>query len=275
MSAPLKHSPLPLPLDRDRIRAALATDALIGREVQVFAETASTNDLARRAATGGAAEGLVFFAERQTQGRGRRGRTWDSPPGLGLWGSVLLRPTAPRERWGRLALLAAAAVLRGLDRALPDLQPGWKWPNDVERRDRKLCGILVETTDDAAIVGIGLNALHTQADFPPELRSRATSLAQETATKFTREEIAGAVLGALDEIWRDDWAGAGFDALCGELALRSSLLGRRVQVAIGARMLVGVAEMLDTEGHLGLLLDDGSRIRLTSGEITHCRRTER
>lgn len=269
MSAPQKHAPLPL--DRDAIRAALAEHAVIGREVRVFAETASTSDLARRAAEGGAAEGLVFFAERQTAGRGRRGRTWESAPGLGLWFSIVLRPIASRERWGRLALLCAAAVLRGLQASVPGLPLAWKWPNDLECNGRKFCGILIETSARFAIAGIGLNALHRATDFAPELREQATSLALEASGPVDRERVAGAVLQALDDLWRTDWDGSSFDAICGELALHSSLLGRRVQLSAGSRTIEGVAEMLDSEGHLGLLLDDGSRLRVTSGDVSRCR----
>lgn len=272
MSAPQKHSPLPL--DRDAVRAALPGDAVIGREVRVYAETASTNDLARRAGESGQAEGVVFFAERQTHGRGRRGRAWESAPGLGLWFSVLLRPTAPRERWSRLALLCAAGVLRGLESALPRLKTEWKWPNDLECRGRKFCGILVETTGGCAVAGIGLNALHAPGDFAPELREQATSLALETDTNVSREKVAGAILRALDELWRTDWAGDNFNGICAGLALRSSLLGHRVVLSAGSRTIEGVAEMLDSEGHLGLLLDDGSRLRVTSGDVSRCRRAE-
>lgn len=269
MSAPLKHSPLPL--DRDAIRAALPEHAVIGREVRVFAETASTSDLARRAAEGGAEEGLVFFAERQTAGRGRRGRTWDSAPGLGLWFSIVLRPLVPRERWSRLALLCAAAVRRGLQSTLPELPVQWKWPNDLECGGRKFCGILIEASARYAIAGIGVNALHAAADFAPELRAQATSLALESAAPVERERVAGAILRALDELWQTDWGGANFNAICGELALHSSLLGQRVLLSAGSRTIEGVAEMLDSEGHLGLLLDDGSRLRVTSGDISRCR----
>lgn len=270
MSAPQKHSPLAL--DRDAVRAALRADTVIGREVRVYAETASTSDLAKRAAEHGTAEGLVIFAERQTHGRGRRGRAWESAAGLGLWFSIVLRPQVSRERWSRLALLCAAAVLRGLQSALPALQVTWKWPNDLECSGRKFCGILVETASTYAVAGIGINALHGPTDFAPELRGQATSLALEAGGAIAREAVAAAVLRALDEIWRTDWSGAEFDGLCAELALHSSLLGHRVQLSAGSRTLEGVAEMLDSEGHLGLLLDDGSRLRVTSGDVSRCRR---
>ncbi len=260
-----------LPLDRARIAAALSPETCIGRDVRVLSETDSTNDLARRAGESGAAEGLVFFAERQRAGRGRRGRAWDSRAGLGLWFSVLLRPAAPRARWPRLSLLTALAVLRGIEQAVPELRLSWKWPNDLESEGRKVAGLLIETQADFAVIGIGINARHSLNDFPPELRPRATSLSLLAGHLIDREAVAAAVLGELDRLWQLDWAGPVFSGLVAELTLRSSLLGCRVRVSAGLREITGVAEMLDTEGQLGLLLDDGMRVRVDSGEVEMCR----
>ena len=230
---------MPRCLDRDLVAAVLPGDRIVGREVHVFSETDSTNDLARRAGEGGAAEGIVFFAETQRRGRGREGRAWDSPPGLGLWFSVLLRPAAPRGRWPRLGALAALAVARGVKEAA-DLRLGVKWPNDLLLPDGRKCGgILVETTPEFAVVGIGLNVRHAAADFPPELRAAAGSLRMIRAG-IEREPVAGAVLDALDALHRDPAAwGEDFSPLSAELAARSATLGRRIRVARGGERIEG------------------------------------
>src|SRR5258708_29369178 len=122
-------SAAPLALDRDRLRRALPTDAVVGRRIQVFAQTDSTNDLARDAGDTGAPEGLVFFAESQRAGRGRRGRAWISPAGSALLFSLLLRPAAPRALWSRLTLPAVRSLPRGLHKGAR-VAAALEWPHD-------------------------------------------------------------------------------------------------------------------------------------------------
>ena len=164
---------LPPPrLNAAGIRAGLPEDVTIGREILVFEETDSTNDLARRAGDDGIAEGLVIFAESQRAGRGTQGRQWSSPPSQGLWFSVLLRPEAVTvERWPELTFCAALAVAETAEYAT-GLPARIKWPNDVLLRDRKVAGILVEChhrqSPGFVVLGIGLNVLQRPEDFDPE-----------------------------------------------------------------------------------------------------------
>ena len=261
-------------LDRDVIASLLPAGCTVGREMHVFAETDSTNDLARRAGEGGAAEGIVFFAEAQRRGRGREGRAWHSPLGLGLWLSVLLRPQAARERWHRLGALTALCVTRGVE-AASSVRAGVKWPNDLLLPNGRKCGgILVETTPEFAVVGIGLNVFHAVGDFPPELRVSAGSLRMAQAD-VGRERVAAAVLGALDTLHRDQAAWSDdFSPLAAELAARSATLGRRVRVSRGGAPVEGFAESLDAEARLILRCDDGRRVTISAGETEHCRATE-
>ena len=147
----------PAALRPQSIRARLNA-RVIGREVYVFRETTSTNDLAKRAGTGGAAEGVVFFAEQQTAGRGTRGRTWISAAGQGLWFSILLRSILPTEQWPLLVQMAAVATA--------DVAEKWisrrvmiKPPNDLVVGGGKLAGFLLETSNasDFQVLGIGIN----------------------------------------------------------------------------------------------------------------------
>ena len=168
-------------LDAAGLRAVLSPGATIGREILVFEETDSTNDLARRAGDDGIAEGLVIFAETQRAGRGTQGRKWMSPPHRGLWFSVLLRPQAvPVERWPELTFCAALAVAETAERVTA-AEARIKWPNDVLLAGRKVAGILLEChhrqPPGFVVVGIGLNVLQQPDDFDPELRARAGSLA--------------------------------------------------------------------------------------------------
>ena len=150
-----------------------------------LAETASTNDVAREWALAGAPDGALVVAARQTSGRGRRERTWDSPAGTGLYASFVLRPDWPAEQAPNLAIVAGMAAFRALEKAgVRDLRV--KWPNDVLAGGRKLCGVLVEPRlggdrIEFAVVGIGINVGQGAGDFPPDLRLPATSCRLENA----------------------------------------------------------------------------------------------
>ena len=186
------------------LRAALPANVVVGREIVVFRETDSTNDLAAQAGRDGVAEGIVFFAESQRAGRGRMGRQWVSPPGRNLLFSVLLRPAAvPAERWPELTFCAALAVAETAER-FTGRTARVKWPNDVLVEGRKVAGVLLEAhhaqPPGFVVVGIGLNVLQGAEDFPPELRDRAGSLAMlGSADGWCRQEVAAFVLARLND----------------------------------------------------------------------------
>ena len=179
-------------LNEESIRQALAGDPLVGREVRVLPEVGSTNDYLKEAARGGAPEGLAVLAERQTAGKGRLGRSFQSPAGLGLWMSVLLRPTCPPERLPPVTALTAAACAEAI-RKVCGAEAGIKWPNDLVLGGRKLCGILTELESGgeglALVIGIGLNVSQRREDFPPELRETAGSLVMLTGREVSRETL--------------------------------------------------------------------------------------
>jgi len=245
-------SNLSAPLDRDQISALLPAGCLVGRALHVFAETDSTNDLARRAGEAGAAEGLVFFAETQRAGRGRRGRSWASPAGVGLWFSTLLRPDAPRDKWSRLTLLAVRAVLESLARTV-GVTAEWKWPNDVMLGTHKLAGILLETTPEFAVLGIGLNVRQRPDDFPGDLRDRAVSVEMITGSGIGREAVASAILATLDGDYRSDWAGGDFGAIRDYCVERTSVaVGSAVRMQSGDESIEGRLVGFTPEAHLRL-----------------------
>ena len=156
----------------------------LGRPLLTLEETDSTNAALRQLAQNGALEGTAVLARSQTQGRGRQGRTWHSPPGLGVYLSVLLRPAAwAADDAGWLAVLGGLAVAEALDR-LGVLRVALKWPNDVLVNGRKIAGVLVEPRlaerkVEFAVLGAGINIHHRAEDFPQELRTLATSCRQE------------------------------------------------------------------------------------------------
>ena len=198
----------------------MAANSRIGHPLVHLAEATSTNDVVKERALAGAPEGLVVVADHQTRGRGRRGRTWASVPGQGLYFSALLRPGWPAAEapWlGVLAGLAAWQAVRDLGAAAATV----KWPNDVMVGGRKLGGVLVEPRIaagrvDFAVLGIGINVAQTDADWPAELGPTAVSLRAlgvRTEVAAVRDALCaaltslyrqtdGGVVQALDAAWR-------------------------------------------------------------------------
>ncbi len=205
----------PAHLIADDLCASLPeSTAGVGREILVFAETDSTNDLAARAGHDGVPGGLVIFAESQRAGRGRLGRKWNAPPHQALLCSVLLRPDAvPVSRWAELTFCAALAVA-GVAEEFTGQPARIKWPNDVLLGGRKVAGILLERHEGQpagfVVVGIGLNVLQREEDFSPELRERAGSLAMFAPAdeNLERRQAAAAVLTCLESLvtrWPGDF----------------------------------------------------------------------
>jgi len=178
--------------------ASAATEAALepsrfGRSLDLRAETGSTMDDAREAAAS-VPEGHVVLADRQSAGRGSRGRRWESPAGVDLYLSIVLKPLIPAATLGALTLAFGAAVAEAVEALVPGARARVKWPNDVLIGDRKCAGVLIEsrsagTEPPTLIAGLGLNV--NRVDFPPELGGEATSLALEAGAPVHR----GAALG--------------------------------------------------------------------------------
>jgi BirA family biotin operon repressor/biotin-[acetyl-CoA-carboxylase] ligase len=263
--------PLPADIAPDAIEKHLRTQR-IGRPLEVLAEVGSTNDVALAAARRGEREGLAVVADLQTEGRGRRGRRWVSPPGVGLYLSVLLRPILPPRRAPLISLAAGVAVAEGIVQ-VAGLSPRLKWPNDVQLGGKKVAGILAELAADGDVVGhivlgIGLNLNHQAADFPEEVRGEATSLFLESGCVYDRGSVASAVLNALDR-WYLTFCGAEFPTILEAYRRRSATLGRPVEVLEGdGGRWRGEAVDLDPEGAL-LVRDEKGKIHLVvAGDVS-------
>lgn len=221
----------------------------------------STNDEIRRLADAGTGEGLIVLAHRQTQGRGRRGAAWFSPPGESLAFSVLIRPAEPKALWPRLALVAGLAVAEALEEFLPLV--GIKWPNDVWVGDKKIAGILVEAGKDYAVVGIGLN-VNTRS-FPGEVADIATSLALETGGTVSRPEVLAGIIRRLAA--RRHQIGSGFPAVIDAIRLRCVLTGNEVSLITSAGPRIGTVETISPQGELILRTATGIESLLQADEI--------
>ncbi|MGN9807961.1 biotin--[acetyl-CoA-carboxylase] ligase [Micromonospora sp. BQ11] len=279
------------PLSAARLRRALVAPHGPWARLDLRAETGSTNADVAEAARAGEPEGLVVVAERQTAGRGRRGRAWQSPARAGIATSVLLRPgvadpdrgwsPAPATGYGWLPLLAGVALVEAVAR-LAELEAGLKWPNDLLLDDAKCAGILAEAVPPtrpgeapAIVLGIGLNVT-LRADELPENPTGlpATSLQLAGAAATDRDPLLRALLRGVAD-WYDRWRSAGGDAVaCG---LRDAYLaacatvGRQVRVLLpGGDELTGTATGVDADGHLLVTTGTGEH-RLTAGDVLHLR----
>lgn len=223
-----------------------------GCSIRRVAEVDSTNRVARAWAREGAPHGAVVIANRQTAGRGRRGRQWSSAPDMGLWLSIIIRPKVEVQA---LTLLPLAAALAAADActAASGAAVQIKWPNDILLEGRKLVGILVELEGSAAVIGIGINVRQQPQDFPPELQSRAGSLEMLTGHPVSMETLEQSLLLALEQ-YIDAW-----DFLPA-YRTRCTTLGSAVQVVEVNGTFTGTAEGLDDTGAL-LVRDETSTLR--------------
>jgi len=192
-----------------RLQDDLGT-AVIGREIIVLEQTASTNDAILQIANANPKDGLVVFAEHQTAGRGQRGNRWESAAGKGLWFSILLRPKLDLASSPRLTAWAAEAISGAIQNEF-SLTSAIKPPNDVQIDGHKVAGVLVEMrarekAAHLAIAGIGVNVNQSREDFPSELQSRAISLAIALGRQVDRHSFAIVLLRNLDRTYRARFA---------------------------------------------------------------------
>lgn len=236
--------------------------------VLFYEKLASTNTTLKALAYEGAADGTVIAAARQTAGRGRAGKSFESPPG-GLYLSMLLRP----ERLEDIATLtptAAVAVCTALERCC-GLKACIKWPNDILFRDKKLCGILCESAVDKsgaryAVLGIGINVNTAPEDFSPELCGIVASVLTETGRRTDMDALLFALTDELDRLfshWRSD-------ALCalGDYRRLCSTCGKSVDILRGEGRETAYAERIEDDYSLLVRHSDGREEKLFFGEIT-------
>ena len=259
-----------LPLDfAEALARARPRLGSLASDVLYFTSIGSTNDVATTIAGKGDREGAVVVADTQTAGRGRRGRTWFSPPASGLYVSVVLAPGRARvepDRAVTLLTLAAGAALAEAVERTAGLRPDIKWPNDLLVGRRKLAGILAESLGrGACILGYGINV--GPMSYPPELAGRATSLETELGRFIDRAPLFAETLAALASRYDDLLAGR-FDAILDAWRLRApSSTGARVawDTPMGRRS--GVTAGIDDRG--ALLVQADERVeRIMAGELT-------
>ena len=232
----------------------------------ILRQAGSTQDEAYKIALDGAPEGVAVITTNQTYGRGRTGRSWISPPGKNLALSLILRPQCYTEKaplYGLMASVAAASAVEHFTGRVAHL----KWPNDVLIEGKKIAGVLSQarirgSLIEFLIIGLGLNINCTESDFPNELRKTRTSMFELTSRTFDIIEVGETFISDLKELyigcclgefrhvldlWSEKWIHKGF-----------------VVERDGIR---GIAEGIDDSGALEVRRNDGSLVKISSGEI--------
>jgi BirA family biotin operon repressor/biotin-[acetyl-CoA-carboxylase] ligase len=261
---------IPSDLAPEQIQARLRS-RVIGRPLEVLGEIGSTNDRVMAAGRDGAPEGLAVIADRQTAGRGRLGRPWASPPGVGLYTSILLRPRLPAGQAPLLTLVAGLAVAEAIER-VTGLAPRLKWPNDLLVNGKKVVGILTETASlesrvNYVAVGIGINVRQEAQDLPEELRATATSLRLASGREVPRGNLAAEIYNGLDGWYREFSAGH-LETILARGRERSAILGSSVDVLAGDERWSGLAVDLDADGALLVRKENGTVRRVVAGDVS-------
>lgn len=227
----------------------------------------STMDEARRLAETGAEDGTLVWAREQTTGRGRQGRTWTSPPG-NLYLSLVLRPECEPSEAVQLGFVTALAIGDAIGAVSPPVNVTYKWPNDVLLNHGKVAGILLESRSlagggiDHLILGCGINIVSAPLDTPYQ----ATCLHDEGASQVDDIELLEA-FGRHMLTWTSRWLDNGFAAVRSRWLQHAERKGERIELRLPSETLAGVFEDIDPNGYLLLTLDDGTRRRISSGDV--------
>jgi len=225
-------------------------------------EIDSTNEACRLRALAGETAGLVVRADRQTSGRGRRGRTWTSPRG-NLYASLLLRPARPVSEAAALGFAAVTAMGDVAEVLLPSAaQIRHKWPNDLLINGRKVGGILLETQPGFLVLGIGVNI----ASHPEDTPYPSTDLVAEGAAPTSPQSLLERLLVAFAPLYAQ-WEADGFAALLPAWRRRAAGLGTAIEVRLEHETLSGLFKDLEPDGTLRLALADGTERRIAAGDV--------
>lgn len=259
-------------LSQSEIVSRLET-AWAGRSLYYFDETGSTNMDAKRLAEEGAPHGTTVVADMQKNGRGRRGRAWQSPAGRAVYMTILLKPDFAPDKASMLTLVMALSVAEAVEE-VTGLQTGIKWPNDIVVNRKKICGILTEMNVESdyiqyVVCGVGINVNNDDPEeFPAEIAQTATSLKIESGQKISRAMLIGQVLAYFEKNYDTFVANGDLSGLQEEY--HRYLLNRNAQVRVldpqGAYN--GIARGIDVNGELLVEKEDGTIAAVYAGEVS-------
>ena len=241
-----------------------------GQQLVVFSETDSTNDQAKKLAEEGAGQGLLVVSDSQTAGKGRRGRSWESRVGEGIFMTLLLKPDIAPGNASMLTLVMALAVRAGI-RQVTGIDTQIKWPNDVVLNGKKLVGILTEMSAqmnyiEYLVTGIGINA--NLREFPEELEDKATSLQKEIGHKVNRSALIAECMEKIEENYEIFVKTQDLSGLMA--AYQEALVNQDQQVRVlePGHEYTGVARGINAMGELLVEKEDGTITEVYAGEVS-------
>lgn len=256
---------------KDEILSCLSPQYPWGELVTYLPETDSTNTQLKRLARDGAPEGTALVSGHQTVGRGRKGRSFYSPEGMGIYLSILLRPKCEAADLMHLTCATGVAMCDAME-SITGVRPGIKWTNDLVFGKRKLGGILTELGFtpqgklDYAVIGIGINCRQQPQDFPPEIRDMAGSLAMMTGKEIDRAQVAAAMLDSLFQM--NETLLTGKEAMFTRYRKDCITLGHPVSLVRGEEVRHAYAQDVDENGALVVCCPDGHLEAVNSGEVS-------
>lgn len=252
----------------EEIKTMLKT-SFVGNNIIYKERIGSTSDYAKKIALT-AGEGTVIIAEEQTEGRGRMGRRWISPPGTGIWMSIILKPKLNPAKAYQITQAIAVAAAKAIKETC-GLNAGIKWPNDIIVNGKKVCGILTEMSAESdqiyyIVIGVGVNVNTSLDDIPPELRAKASSLKEELGRYVSRKKLLANMLNWVEEIYLK-FVNNGFGAVIKDCRELSVILGKEVEVIQTDQKYRGRALKIREDGILLIETQEGIK-EILSGDVS-------
>ncbi len=249
------------------LKNILNTD-FIGKDIYYFKEIDSTNNKAYELAEKGAEEGIVIIAESQTRGKGRLGRRWESPYGVNLYTSIILRPQISPNIATLITIMSSIAVSDAINKSF-NIVPQIKWPNDIIINNKKVSGILTEMDSNISLVnfiilGIGVNL---NMDVPEYLKDKAISIKEIMNKEVSRVEFT-AILFKMIEKWYNNFLKKGFESIIYPWNRYSMMEGKLIKVSSHGETIEGYSIGLDRDGALILRDRNGIIRRVIAGDVT-------
>lgn len=244
--------------------------AWAGHPVSFYAQINSTNLQAKLDAEAGAGEGALVVADMQTAGRGRRGRTWNSPAGTNVYFTLLLKPAYPVDKVSAVTLVMALAVAEGI-RETCGLDTGIKWPNDIVVNGKKVCGILTEMSMERdfvhhVVIGVGINV--GLQEFAPEVTATATSLCAECGKSVPRATLVANIMKAFEKYYTPFCETLDMEGLMEEYNRVLVNNGREVRVLDPKGEFTGISRGIDKAGELLVELPNHEVTAVYAGEVS-------
>lgn len=245
------------------------TTTFMGSEIIYFKEVDSTNNMAKKLAREGCKEGTIVIADKQSNGKGRLGRTWASPPNEGIWMSVVLRPALSPNKASQLTLIAGLSMCEVI-REITGLDAKIKWPNDIVINGKKVCGILTEMSAqiediEYVVVGIGVNV--NIEDFPSDL-PYATSLAVEGKEKYSRKHIITAFLKLFEQDYKQYIKKQNLIFIKERYEKNCITLNKKVKLVSRETEIIATSLGISSEGAIIVKLEDGTVQEIFTGEVS-------